>query len=464
MMRLVLIVPRFPRLSETFIASKFVGLVDAGWDVHIVCHQIALEEWDRMPSLAGRSELRKRVHAQWRHEPRWAAVLLWLPVLLMTVARAPRAVARYWRAVRPRFGWGAFKRFYMDATLIALGPDILHFEFGALAVEQTYLKEALDCALGVSFRGYDLNYAGLENPDHYAQLWAAVDAVHVLGLALWQTAVERGCPPDKPHALIPPAIDKELFAGGGLTRQMEGDNARALRILSVGRLEWVKGYEYALCAARELARNDVPFEYRIIGEGSYLDFLRLRQRMSGRKHCAERFRVNRQVFEAGWALPRKRDTDIGLAGNQRVIQFAGQHLAELDIGIGVSAAIGLDQRRQNTPCGTHREADTQHPPLATLGGLRASHRGVQCLDDAHCLVVEMTSRGRHFHLAGRALEQSHAEFIFEGRDLAAQRGLRDVQAGRCTAEMQRIGQGDEIAKLPEVDGHRCINRIDIRQI
>lgn len=272
-MRLVLIVPRFPRLSETFIASKFVGLVDAGWDVHIVCHQIALEEWDRMPSLAGRSELRKRVHAQWRHEPRWAAVLLWLPVLLMTVARAPRAVARYWRAVRPRFGWGAFKRFYMDATLIALGPDILHFEFGALAVEQTYLKEALDCALGVSFRGYDLNYAGLENPDHYAQLWAAVDAVHVLGLALWQTAVERGCPPDKPHALIPPAIDKELFAGGGLTRQMEGDNARALRILSVGRLEWVKGYEYALCAARELARNDVPFEYRIIGKGSYLESL-----------------------------------------------------------------------------------------------------------------------------------------------------------------------------------------------
>lgn len=271
-MRLVLIVPRFPRLSETFIANKFVGLVDAGWDVHIVCHQMVPEEWDKLPSLAGRSELRRRVHTQWRHEPRWVVVLLWLPAFLLTLWRAPRAVARYWRAVRPHFGWGAFKRFYMDATLIALAPDILHFEFGALAVGQTYLKEALQCALGVSFRGYDLNYAGLENPAHYADLWTAVDAVHVLGLALWQTAVERGCPPDKPHALIPPAIDMALFAGQEHTGKAgNGSDARPLRILSVGRLEWVKGYEYALGAARELAHRDVAFEYRIIGEGAYLE-------------------------------------------------------------------------------------------------------------------------------------------------------------------------------------------------
>ena len=32
-MRLVLVVSRFPQLSETFIASKFAGLVDAGWDL-----------------------------------------------------------------------------------------------------------------------------------------------------------------------------------------------------------------------------------------------------------------------------------------------------------------------------------------------------------------------------------------------------------------------------------------------
>lgn len=271
-MRLVLVVPRFPRISETFIAHKFAGLADAGWDVHVVCQQAAPEDWDRLAALTGRPELRARVHAQWQHEPRWVAALLWLPAFLVTLVRAPRMTVRYWRAVWPQFGPATAKLFYMDATLIALEPDILHFEFGALAADQTHLKEALGCALSVSFRGYDLSYAGLENPNYYARLWATVDAVHVLGRSLWQRAIRRGCPADKPHALIPPAIDVGFF----VPERAENDCApvsddRPLRILSVGRLEWVKGYEYALKAAQSLSERGVPFEYRIVGDGRYLE-------------------------------------------------------------------------------------------------------------------------------------------------------------------------------------------------
>lgn len=271
-MRLVLVVPRFPRLSETFIVNKFVGLVDAGWDVHIVCGQAVPEDWQRSAALAGRPDLRRRVHEQWRHEPRWVVVLLWLPVFVATLFRAPRVTINYLRALWPRFGLKTAGLFYLDAAIIALKPDILHYEFGALAVGKEYLKDALDCRLGASFRGYDLNYAGLEDPDHYAGLWAAVDTVHVLGRALWVQALRRGCPPGKPHALIPPAIDAGFFR----PRQGEEDGAaaevgRPLRILSVGRLEWVKGYEYALRAAQILKERAIPFEYRIVGDGRYLE-------------------------------------------------------------------------------------------------------------------------------------------------------------------------------------------------
>lgn len=52
-MRLVLVVSRFPQLSETFIASKFAGLVDAGWDAHIVYAEEG--SWDDFPGwLPGR--------------------------------------------------------------------------------------------------------------------------------------------------------------------------------------------------------------------------------------------------------------------------------------------------------------------------------------------------------------------------------------------------------------------------
>lgn len=271
-MRLVLIVPRFPRVSETFIVNKFVGLVDAGWDVHVVCQKAVLDEWHNFPSLAGRPELKERVHEQWRHEPHWAVLFLWLPMFLITFARAPRLVLRYWLSMRSRFGWATPKKFYMDATLIALRPDILHFEFGALAVGRTYLKQALDCCLSVSFRGYDISYAGLECPGHYDGLWQEIDALHVLGKDLWQRALRRGCPATTPHMLIPPAIDVEYFRRERPThRLMAISPDRPLRILSVGRLEWVKGYEYALAAVRLLVEWGVPFEYRIIGDGAYLE-------------------------------------------------------------------------------------------------------------------------------------------------------------------------------------------------
>ncbi|MBP6016366.1 MAG: glycosyltransferase [Candidatus Promineofilum sp.] len=273
-MRLVLVVPRFPRLSETFIANKFVGLVDDGWDVHVVCQESAVADWDKLPSLAGRLALRRRVHAQWQHEPHWVVILLWLPVFLLTLLRAPGATVRYWRVVGPEFGAATLKQFYMDAAIIALQPAILHYEFGALAVDKLYLKRALGCRLSVSFRGYDLNYVGLDDPDYYGQLWATVDAIHLLGHDLRRRALRRGCPPDKPYALIPPAIDVGFFAPADGARQPATIGPdRPLRILSVGRLEWKKGYEYALSAVRLLGERGVPFEYHIVGDGSFLESL-----------------------------------------------------------------------------------------------------------------------------------------------------------------------------------------------
>jgi colanic acid/amylovoran biosynthesis glycosyltransferase len=273
-MRLVLIAPQFPRLSETFIINKFVGLVEAGWDVHIVCQRLARQDKKQFAHILSRLDLQKRVHQQWRHQPRWWVILLWLPAFLVTFLRTPRLTWRYWRAGLRRSGLKVVKQFYLDATLIGLSPDIIHFEFGALAVGKTYLKQSLGCRLSVSFRGYDMNYAGLEDSDHYAPVWAAADAVHVLGRDLWLKAQQRGCPVDKPHQLIAPAIDLAFF-DPYLKEQAADSHAteRPLRILSVGRLEWIKGYEYALEAVNIIKDAGINFEYHIIGNGNYLEAL-----------------------------------------------------------------------------------------------------------------------------------------------------------------------------------------------
>ena len=268
-MRIVLIVPAFPKLSETFIVNKFLGLLERGHDVHIVCSRSDRDEWGRFEPLS-RAGLRRRVHVSWPTQPRWLVVLLFPLVLLSTLLAQPGAAARYLAAGWRLFGPGGLRRFYLDARIIRLRPDIVHFEFGTMARGRIGLGELTKCRTVVSFRGFDLNYVGLEDAAYYQEVWDRADALHLLGQDLWERAQRRGCPADKHHVLIPPAIDTRLFVPG---ERGAGErpiaSGRPLRVVSVGRLEWKKGYEYALQAVKRVVDAGVPVEYTIVGDGKY---------------------------------------------------------------------------------------------------------------------------------------------------------------------------------------------------
>ena len=67
---------------------------------------------------------------------------------------------------------------------------------------------------------------------------------------------------------ITPAVDINLF-------QVKNDNHyhRPIRILSVGRLTWVKGFEYSINAVKILQKKGISFEYKIVGNGNYKEAL-----------------------------------------------------------------------------------------------------------------------------------------------------------------------------------------------
>jgi colanic acid/amylovoran biosynthesis glycosyltransferase len=268
--RLALIVPAFPKTSETFIVSKVIGLLELGWDVHVVCGRSEESEWERFPQLRPTRDLRRRVHVAWPHRPTWKAAALAPAAAASSLLTAPGSTVRFARRGGRRYGAsGMLKRFYLESDLIRLAPDVVHFEFGALAPGRMYLRQLLGCRVVVSFRGYDLNFVGLDHPGHYNPVWETADAFHFLGRDLRNRALRRGCPPDRLYSLIPPAIDAEYFRPE--PRQAPPISAaRPLRILSVGRLEWKKGFDVGLLAIRSLRGEGVPLEYRIAGDGDYL--------------------------------------------------------------------------------------------------------------------------------------------------------------------------------------------------
>ena len=289
MHKIILLVPQFPKLSETFILSKFVELVKSNWDVHVVCWQSPVNEWQHVDGMIDRDTIKKRVHLAWPQRSRWLTLLLLPITLLRCLIYAPRATSFYLQRGWKKFGPDIWRRLYLDAELILLRPHLIHFEFGALAPERMYLRELLACKVAVSFRGYDLNFVGLDHPNHYQPVWDHADALHLLGVDLWERAIRRGCPPDKPHALIPPAINLEFFAPAEtrLSDREEKNPVAELHILSVGRLEWKKGYEHALQAVKLARQSGIDCRYRIIGDGEYYECLAFARHQLGQNEYVE---------------------------------------------------------------------------------------------------------------------------------------------------------------------------------
>jgi colanic acid/amylovoran biosynthesis glycosyltransferase len=277
--KIVLVLQAFPKISETFIVRKFAGLVNKGWDVDIVCqHQ---ENWDPFPELKKIPNVRHKIHQNWPHRPRWWAAGLISLALIRCLISAPAETIRYLRYGWPKWEWKTLRNLYLDAEIVCLKPDIVHFEFGPLAVSRTYLKYILNCSIVVSFRGYDLNFVGLEDPNYYQEIWKESTIVHFLGKDLRERALDRGCPVEKPYVLIPPAIQLEEFKPVQKDILQLGSAGRPLRILSVGRLHWKKGYEYALQAVQSVILGGIHCEYRIIGKGEHKEAILFARRQFG---------------------------------------------------------------------------------------------------------------------------------------------------------------------------------------
>ncbi|MFC1584251.1 glycosyltransferase family 4 protein [Fibrobacterota bacterium] len=287
-MKIVILVPGFPKLSETFIINKFLGLLRMDIDVSIVCQRKNTSDWQYFPQLARDRKLRKKIHAIPPHGSAFPVVFLFPFVFLFALFAHPAKTVRYLVRGKKKFGLSLIKRFYLDAKLIQTSPDIIHFEFGALAARQMYLSELLNCRLVVSFRGYDINYVGLEDPGYYTRVWRQAHALHFLGKDLWNRAKKRGCPESKPVYFIPPAIDTGLFNPGEKEQIAErGTPESPLRILSVGRLEWKKGYEFALQSIRVLREKGIHCHYRIIGTGEHINALICARRHLELDSCVE---------------------------------------------------------------------------------------------------------------------------------------------------------------------------------
>lgn len=163
----------------------------------------------------------------------------------------------------------AFSNLLANNHILRFNLDWLHFGFATMALRRENIGQTIKARVAVSFRGYDIAIYPVKNPGCYSLLWRKLDKVHTISDDLLQIAYNNGLPRNIPVEKITPAIDTAFFYNSSRTGKLN----RKVKILSVGRLHWKKGYEYAFRALLMLKERSGDFEFTIIGEGK--DYERL---------------------------------------------------------------------------------------------------------------------------------------------------------------------------------------------
>ena len=172
---------------------------------------------------------------------------------------------------RPRSAVALIGQLRSYAGLARMRPDVVHFEWESAAVFHLPLLDVWRCPVVVSCHGAGVNVYPSSDPEARAvtelrQAFGRASAVHCVSEAVVSEAERHGLEPGK-ACLIRPAVDASFFSPDGARRA----DRTELRVVSVGDLIWVKGYEYGVEAIGLLVRQGVPARLDILGGEPHRD-------------------------------------------------------------------------------------------------------------------------------------------------------------------------------------------------
>ncbi|MCB1039029.1 MAG: glycosyltransferase family 4 protein [Acidimicrobiales bacterium] len=273
--RILLVTTRFPWRSETFIERKARALRAQGLDVAVAASQVYPQD----PSLPA------------------------VPVVQLPRVRSPRTWTSTARAMlRDRDARSLAPSLVRHhdhpvglLPVVAGHHDVVHFEFsGIAAAVADQLPQLAPVKLAVSCRGHAENVAPLHDErrrERLERVFGEMSLIHCVSDAMAATVRALGAPEER-ILVNRPAVDTDRWAGvGRVAPEVRGTADAPLRVLSVGRLNWQKGFDDALRAIAEAKAKGVAIHYRIAGQGPELEKLEFLQASLG---------LDAQVELLGW--------------------------------------------------------------------------------------------------------------------------------------------------------------------
>ena len=146
--------------------------------------------------------------------------------------------------------------------------DVFHIQWAKDLVFYPEFIKYLNCPVILSLRGAHINYSPLFDKklsQKYKKYFPQVNMFHAVSKAISIEAQKYLAEKEK-IKIIYPAIKNNLFQQFIFNKKFE--DIKKLKIISVGRCHWKKGYTYALDTIKDLKDKNIAFHYTIIAAGN----------------------------------------------------------------------------------------------------------------------------------------------------------------------------------------------------
>lgn len=289
-MRVGLVVHRFPSPEHPYILEWVLKIWQSDIELVVIAEEVVKNDRNiqsiRRINLISAPEagsfLSSLIFALW-HPLRFLSMLN-----VLSISESGK-----WRTI--------LRKAFEYLPLLSENFDLIHFNAPQIAERRFELKEIFRAPGLVSFRGQDFSFY----PDRFDRLLRDGAHLHFISQFLIEQASLRGYEGSK-HDLIPPMVDTKFYCPS--TSKVESKKDSRWVIFSAARLEWVKGWEFALQAVALLIERGWDVQYNIAGDGELRDML---------VFTIDQLGIADRVHLLGWQSPeqvrdRMRTSDIYL--------------------------------------------------------------------------------------------------------------------------------------------------------
>lgn len=265
MKKIIFKIGQFPHLSETFILAQIITAINCGYEVKILVRELLDFESSKQLELIKQYDIEKKIILENYNIPKNKGVRLlkWIVVLGLNLKNIKRILQYHKENRKFRLTWlyqWVFYEKFKDAS-------IFHVQYGTNSKPLDVLKKTgFKPAVIVTFHGHDAFFpinGFIANNGYYDNLFKFGNLVTVNTPYLADKIIELGCP-NELLSIVPVGVDTNFFYPNKEIKTIR----KTLKLITVGRLDKVKGHDFCIATVSELISKGVDVTLTIIGEGA----------------------------------------------------------------------------------------------------------------------------------------------------------------------------------------------------